>query len=139
MWVIAGSQGILKKDYECNMNFILCPRMHQECKSYLFISLSSIYYCVIADVVVGIAYTRPTQPGDLNIYVTNIVTGGVAHEDGRLRFGDRLGVSNTPGLFKDGLSHNLHSIGFVCYLVCVCFHLFDISLSLSLSVYIDLL
>lgn len=32
----------------------------------------------------------PLQPGDDGIYITQLVVGGAAHADGRLRFGDRL-------------------------------------------------
>eukprot|EP00047_Mylnosiga_fluctuans_P023148 m.132850 g.132850 ORF g.132850 m.132850 type:complete len:1148 (+) comp9493_c0_seq6:118-3561(+) len=37
---------------------------------------------------------RSLEPGDSSIYVTNIITGGIAHLDGRLKFNDRLVAVN---------------------------------------------
>ncbi len=83
--------------------FVYCRNLSFEC-FYIYASLILFFLeklenfavlhldCNKCDCVLPDRYCLMRQ-GDGALYVTNIATGGVAHRDGRLQFGDRLGAA----------------------------------------------
>ena len=69
--------------------------MSWEWVAAVFLLISSCLFCLFCHFCLTLLFHRLLafsccQKGDVGIYVTNIIPGGSAHEDNRLRIGDRI-------------------------------------------------